>query len=166
MPLLNSNRINKTLTGKELDAISASLTQLEKSLEFTVGLTPDERKSIPKMSDSNKTFTGDAMRAAEQTAEILPAFMKLDDMRADISLYDQLDSISLRLGKLLERVTDTQTLAGSEAYVSALTVYRLTEAASNAGLGGATEVYSRLKERFSGQGLPGAVKPAPVVPAE
>lgn len=47
------------------------------------------------------------------------------------------------------RFPDLCTLAGSEAFVSALTVYKLFSTASASGIGGAKTVYEQLKERFT-----------------
>jgi hypothetical protein len=44
---------------------------------------------------------------------------------------------------------DTQMLAGSEAYSSALTAYKLFQAASEAGLKGSDAIYDSLKARFA-----------------
>ena len=44
-------------------------------------------------------------------------------------------------------------IAGSEAYASALTAYRLFEAAAKAGVLGADAAYIPLAERFAGQGI-------------
>lgn len=50
---------------------------------------------------------------------------------------------------MLEKLEDTQILAGSEAYVSALTGYKLFGAAADAGLPGADAIYDSLKTRFT-----------------
>jgi hypothetical protein len=79
-------------------------------------------------------------------------------MQNDLSLFTQLDEIILLVKQLLERLEDTQMLAGSEAYTSALAVYRLISSAADAGVPGADAVNAQLKARFAGQG--GAGTPA------
>ena len=54
--------------------------------------------------------------------------------------------------QLLEKIEDTQLLAGSEAYVSGLAFYKLVSAAAEAGVPGADAVSDLLRARFAGQG--------------
>ena len=60
-----------------------------------------------------------------------------------------------------ERISDTQVLAGSEAYVSALAAYRNFEAAAYAGIPGADTVYDLLRTRFANQGNTGSTTTPP-----
>ena len=52
----------------------------------------------------------------------------------------------------IRKLNDTQMIAGSEAYVTALTAYRLFDAAAKAGVAGADTVNDLLKVRFADQG--------------
>ncbi|RYF72173.1 MAG: hypothetical protein EOO39_12625 [Cytophagaceae bacterium] len=69
-------------------------------------------------------------------------------MRTDEQLHLQMKEIGMLTGQLHEKVTDTGLLAGSEAYVSALAVYRMTQAAAKAGVPGAKALADKLAERF------------------
>ena len=67
-------------------------------------------------------------------------------------LFTQLDEIIMMTKQLLEKMEDTQLLAGSEAYTSALTLYKLFGSAADAGVAGTDTIVSQLKQRFAGQG--------------
>ena len=69
-----------------------------------------------------------------------------------MTLFAQLDELNTLVNQLGERINDTQLLAGSEAYVSALAAYRNFEAAASAGVSGADTIYDLLKSRFANQG--------------
>lgn len=155
MPITNNNRLSKTLTQAEIDSLRAAFTTIETILPWLVGLTNAEKIAIPKMNDSNKTFTEDAQTGLIINADIFPAYIKADEMAKDVTLYSQLDEFVQRSHKLAEKLSDTQTLAGSEAYITALAVYRLAESAAIAGIPGADTLYSQLKQRFVGQGNSG-----------
>jgi hypothetical protein len=62
---------------------------------------------------------------------------------------------------LAEKLDDTQMLAGSEAYITALAAYRNFDAAAKAGIQGADTIYNHLKERFKGQGGAGNTNTPP-----
>lgn len=85
-------------------------------------------------------------------------------MDNDYQLYLQLDEFLGLTETLLEKLSDTQMLAGSEAYSNALVAYRLFGSAAKAGLNGADSVYDKLASRFAGQGPSGSSN-APAAPA-
>ena len=70
-------------------------------------------------------------------------------MQNVLKLYEQLDEIATILRQTLERIEDTCILAGSEAYVVALSVYKLVGAAASAGVEGTDTIYEQLRERFT-----------------
>ncbi|MCH5687498.1 hypothetical protein LWM68_26465 [Niabella sp. W65] len=51
--------------------------------------------SLPKISVSNKVFTEDAIQAALNNPEILPGFIKPQDLKTDLDLYHALDELVL-----------------------------------------------------------------------
>ena len=159
-----NNRLALTLPAAKLAKITQLLTDLNAELEFTVGLTADERQALPKMNDGSEPFVDDALAGAQQNTDLFPGYVKLDELQKDLTLYTQLGPLVGRLAGLSERLRDTQMLAGSEAYVTSLMIYRLAESASKAGLPGADTLYQTLRKRFTAQGTPAAkaAKPAPV----
>ena len=88
----------------------------------------------------------------ETNPSFLPAYFSVAELKKDLTLYQQLDPLLLEINKLAEKIDDTQMLAGSEAYVTALAAYRNFEAAAKAGIQGADTIYELLKARFAGQG--------------
>ena len=162
MATLQSNRISATLSASDIADIKAAFTTINNLLPFLTGLTVEERVSLPKINDSNKTFTEDAIAAANNNSQLLPGYFSAGEMENDLLLFKQLDELALIAGQLSEKLDDTRMLVGSEAYVGSLTFYRLAEAASKAGIPGADAVYDLLSQRFAGQGGSGpAPTPAP-----
>ncbi|MGE5107769.1 MAG: hypothetical protein ACM3H8_09505 [Sphingobacteriales bacterium] len=151
---IQNNRISVTLTQVQIDALRTAFATLEGLLTFAQPLTIDERKRLPKMNVSNKVFVEDAINAINNNAAILPSYLNAAELTKDFTVYGQLDEFVQRSRQLCERFDDTQMLSGNEAYVSALTAYRLFEAAANAGLTGADSAYAQLKTRFKNQGTP------------
>ena len=114
--------------------------------------------NLPKMNVNNKVFTEDAINAALNNPTLFPNFVNVDEMNNDLRLFEKMDELVVVLRQLLERVSDTQLLAGSEAYSSALAVYKIIGAAADAGIEGTKAIYDQLKARFT--------RPASVIPAE
>jgi hypothetical protein len=83
---------------------------------------------------------------------LFPVYLSGVELHKDFTLYNQLDELVTFASQLSEKLRDTQILAGSEAFVMSLSIYKLMEAASNAGMPGADTIYEQLAERFAGQG--------------
>lgn len=165
MATQTTNRIAADIPADVVASIKKSLDSIGRQLPFLIGLTPEERQSLPKIDVVNNIFVTDALTAAQNNADILPAYLKLADMAQDKQGYDALDELVTLTAQLAQKLRDTQILMGSEAYVSALTVYRLFESAARDGVPGAQAVYSQLADRFRNQGntasAPGNVENGP-----
>lgn len=145
---LTSNRLSVTITPAAILAIKAAIASVDTQLLFLIGLTPDERKALPKIDVNNKIFVEDALLAIQNNAGILPTYINGAEIGKDLLLFEQLDELVQLAGQLYDKLKDTQTLAGSEAYVSSLVAYKLFASAADAGLPGADSIYNQLKQRF------------------
>lgn len=152
MSNLTNNRINVTLTASQITNVKNSFQNILANLPMLTGLTVEERSSLPKIDVNNKIFTEDAINAAVNNASLLPSYVSITNMQNDLTLYTQLDELLGLARQLCERLEDTQMLAGSEAYVNALTAYKLFVSASEAGIQGTDSIVSQLKQRFSSSG--------------
>ena len=149
------------MTAAQITAVKTAIQTIQTNMPFLLGLTMEERSSLPKINVANKAFTEDAINAMVNNPTLLPAYFNVAEMQKDMTLFAQLDELNILINQLAERVSDTQMLAGSEAYVSALAAYRNFEAAANAGVSGADTIYDLLKSRFANQG---GTTPPPLVP--
>ena len=159
MSNLSNNRIDTVISDADLAKVNTALNDIESTLSFLIGLTVEERVQLPKINVVNKSFTQDAINAVANNSAMLPAYLDKTAMEKDMDLYLQLDKLAIRIRQLLEKIDDTQMLAGSEAFVAALTAYKLFAAAAAAGVAGSDAVYDTLKERFAGQGGSGTPPP-------
>ncbi|MCD9856306.1 hypothetical protein LUD75_16400 [Epilithonimonas sp. JDS] len=152
MSNLTNNRLNITATPAQITAVKTAYQTILTNLSFLLGLTTEERSSLPAIDVNNKTFTEDAISAGVNNAALLPAYVSPTAMQTDLTLFSQLDELIALHNQLGEKLQDTQLLAGSEAYVGALTLYKLFASAAEAGVAGSDAVYNQLKQRFAGQG--------------
>ncbi len=152
MSNLTNNRVSITVTAAQMTAVKTALQTISTNLPFLLGLTIEERIALPTIDVNNKAFTEDAINAGVNNASLVPNYVALTNMQNDITLYSQLDEIKGLVKQLLEKIEDTQLLAGSEAYISALALYRIFGAAADAGVAGADAIVAQLRTRFAGQG--------------
>jgi hypothetical protein len=158
MSNLTNNRTNITATAAQITAVKTALQTITTNLPFLVGLTVEERVALPAIDVNNKAFAEDAINAGLNNATLIPSYVSVPSMQNDMTLFNQLEEISGIVNQLQEKLEDTKLLAGSEAYTSALALYKLFGAASDAGVPGTDAIVTQLKARFAGQG--GAAKTA------
>jgi hypothetical protein len=72
-------------------------------------------------------------------------------MEKDIKTRADLLKIATPLKSLLERLTDTYMVAGSESYLAALRIYDILKKADHDGLPGLRNIIDELQKRFPGR---------------
>ena len=164
MANLSNNRINIVATTAQITAAKAALQTFSTNLPFLIGLTTDERIALPAIDVSNKAFTEDSINAGVNNATLIPSYVSVPNMQNDLVLFTQLDELIGLVKQLLEKLEDTQLLAGSEAYVSALTLYKLFGSAADAGVPGADAIVAQLRQRFASNGNSGTTPATPSTP--
>ncbi len=122
------NRIDATLSAANKDKVLQHIQEIKSTLNFLIDLSADELKSLPRMGDKSRAFVTQALTIAEQDDSFLPRSFDVAEMRKDVELADALLPILTAFSSLTELLSDTYTLAGSEAYVSALIVYQAAKA--------------------------------------
>lgn len=160
MSNMNNNRIDQVLTDEQMRKAKENIKNIEKDFPFLVGLTDQERNSLLGIDVNNKAFVEDALNAGRANPELLPRYISLENAENDLKLFEQMDEIIPILKQFLQKLTDTRLLAGSEAYMTSLMLYRLFTAAATAGMPGAEAVMKQLQPRFKKQGGTGS-EPTP-----
>ena len=163
MSNLTNNRLNITATAAQITAVKTAIQTISTNMPFLIGLTVEERVALPAIDVNNKAFTEDAINAGANNPTLVPSYVSVASMQNDMTLYTQLDELKGLINQLLEKVEDTQLLAGSEAYTSGLALYKIFGAAAHASVAGADAVVAQLRTRSAGQG--GAATP-PTNPGE
>jgi hypothetical protein len=152
MSNLTNNRINTTATVAQITSVKIAIQTINTNLPFLIGLTIGERIALPTINVNNKAFTEDAINVMVNNPALVPTYLSVPNMQTDLTLFSQLDELIIIVKQLLERLVDTQLLAGSEAYVAALASYKAVGSAADAGVPGADSLYDQLKARFTNNG--------------
>jgi len=157
MPYTN---IDAEITDAQRSAVFASIATIEQNLAFLVNLTPQERQALPKMGNSTQTFVAKALEIATNNPQFVPPYVDLAAMKKDYDLSVRLQGIEIQLASLCEKASDTAMAAGSEAFVTALTLYNSLKAAAKVNVPGANALATELGERFAQATAP-ATPPTP-----
>ena len=146
-----SNRISIQIPPKELQSALQKLAEVSATLEpYLIALTADERRQIPKMSDGNAPFVEKALRYAKGQPELAPAYLKIEEMDIDFKAVNDLAKVFQEVTRLGSAIDDTIKLAGSEAWMAALTYYNSVKMGTKLNVPGAKPVYEDLRKRFEG----------------
>jgi len=145
MPM--KNELSAQFPEVDQEAVHTSLSDIESKLGFLISLDSDEAKQLAKMGSKSADFVHDALLTAREHTEILPNTFDLDEFGNDVTLYDALQSIQIRVNELAKKIDDTMTLIGSDCMYAALEVYGLINLAvkTNPSL---KPTVDELKKRF------------------
>ena len=148
MANLTFNRIDTVISETAIASIKTNLQHISSQLPV-YALTADEKKSFRGMDVANKAFTEDCINMLRSNgAETMPSYIKIENIIADLKLFEQLDDLKSILNQVMNQVDDAQRIAGKEAYDTALQVYKLYEAAAKSGVPGTKTSFERLSQRF------------------
>ncbi|MEQ9553231.1 MAG: hypothetical protein RIM23_26865 [Coleofasciculus sp. G3-WIS-01] len=139
--------ISATLTPEQREAVMQAVATIKTNLTFLVDLSPEERKSLPKMGDKSRAFVTKALEVATQNPDFLPRSFDIEEFRKDVQLSETLYPLLLAIAQLHELLDDTYLAVGSEAYTAALQVYNYAKASGN--VGGLDTLIEEMGQRFA-----------------
>jgi len=144
------NRINLEIDQTKRETIGTGLAGLKTELlPLLVALTVENKRSLPLVGERLINFIEQAVKSADQNPNLVPPYLKLEDVKVDMEAWKYLNGISRELEHLLSLLNDTAALSGSEAYSSMLSYYNYLKQAAKDGVPGAKPIYDDLKHHFS-----------------
>lgn len=115
---------------------------------YLVPVTPDERRSIPKMSDKTVAFVTKALSYAISNPQFGPQFLNVKELQNDVDMVSSLHEMETAVLVLESLLHDTIIAAGSDAYIAALSYYASVQTAAKNNVPGAQAIVDELKIRF------------------
>jgi hypothetical protein len=156
------NRVSIIITPEDKTAVNQAIATIrEKLLPYLIALTPSERKGLPKMSDKTIPFVNKALNYAVSNPEFMPPYLQLNELNKDVNAVNTLNVFHTQLEQVVTGLDDTMMLAGSEAYIAALSYYNSVKQAAKINVPNAKTIYEDLKERFPQK----SIKPETLTPA-
>lgn len=146
------NRIDASLSAADVQEVITAINTIKNKLPFLIGLDPKEFQRLPKMDNARYPFVKQALTLAENNPKLAPQFYDLGEAEKDLALCESLDEVSFLLDELNTQLIHTRALAGSEAYVVALSVYDTAKRGAAKGVEGMDAAANQLKTFFEGQG--------------
>lgn len=142
------NKVNAVVDAATKTKIEASVDSIQADLPFLIEMTTEQGKRIQKMEDGRVEFVRKALTLALADSRISPQFFSLEDANKDVALCQSLDSIIIKVKKLLKLLEDTRSIAGGEALSAALEIYNTTKRGAAKGVDGMKAAYDELSPFF------------------
>lgn len=145
------NKVSFSIDEAKLKLVTDALKTIDENLPGLIVLTKDERESLPKFGDKSVSFVEKALEFSKQCTEIFPPYVSLTELETDVNARRTLLKVLIPLRSLLERLEDTYTLAGIEAFMAALVIYDAIKKADHDGVPGLKNMVEELQKRFPGR---------------
>lgn len=121
---MSENRVSAVLSEADRKAVLDAIETIRTKLSFLIDLTPEQRRSLPKMGDKSRAFVAKALAIAQHNSNFLPRSFSVEEFERDVALAEALLPIMVSLTRLQEQINDTYIEVGSEAYSASLVVYQ------------------------------------------
>lgn len=146
------NKISFALSPEEQSQVDQATDVLKSILEpKLITLLVSDKRELPKMGDKTLAFVEKSLDYAGVYPEFMPGFIDVPEAKIDLESVKALRQILTPLERIVNEIDDTMTLAGSEAYSSSLSIYKVLKNAASMGEPGAAEASTELKNRFPGK---------------
>jgi hypothetical protein len=148
-PKIMENKIITTIPDEVVTDVNQRLIEIETALKpYLIALSPDERQSLPKMSDKTYPFVEKTMDYTTSAPQFAPPYMDTEGLVNDMKVHGQLTPLYRLVKMLIDGLDDTTMAAGAESYVCALTYYNSVKQAAKMDIPGAKSIYEDLSKRF------------------
>jgi hypothetical protein len=91
----------------------AAIETIRQKLPFLVGLSPEQRRSLPKMGDRSRAFVSKALAVAQHNSDFLPRSFSVGEVERDVVPADAPLPIIVSPTRLQEQLTDTTRRSGA-----------------------------------------------------
>lgn len=144
------NKLDFTLSEQVVNEATQLLEKLLLLLKpHFIALSPNERKTIPKMSDKTQPFVEKTIAYCDSMPQFIPPYMDVKALKNDIELYNQLIPLLRLVKQLYSGIDDTAMQAGGESYINALNYYNTVKQGSRNDIPGAKGIVADLSKRFA-----------------
>jgi hypothetical protein len=115
---------------------------------YIIALTPQERRSLPKMGDKTVAFVEKAYQYFIENSELRPNFVNEAEYTVDYRDAVDLRVAASNIAQASDALNDLLLISGSEAYQASLGMYANLATQASRNIGNAKTLYAELRKRF------------------
>ena len=147
--MTQQNLISFSLSQEDLSEIRNAIATLNgKLLPVLKNIKAEDKNELPRMGDKTIAFVEKALEHCSSNPELMPPFLDIGEFKSDGEAVGTLRSLHGPLSQITESLSDSMTLAGSDAYSAALMFYSSVKYARKSNVAKAGTIYDDLSTRF------------------
>ena len=147
-----SNYISANLSPDDQKRALELIAELRKIFSFGIKLNNSTKRGMPMLDDGRRPFAAKALQYGGSEPKIVAPYTDLKELKVDLDLYDALGPVEMEALSFTEMISDTRMAAGSDAYVTALAIYKSAKGALKSGVPGTQSIVDELSKLFEYQG--------------
>ncbi|TCN72980.1 hypothetical protein [Acetobacteroides hydrogenigenes] len=149
MPL--NDLICITFSDDEKKAIDNALATLEQVLEGkVVNLTPLQRKKYSRVKYNMEGWVNRSSSFLYNNPHLIPSYVDASKLKLDLEAHGYLNPLIDKMSLILQGLTDTNLLLGTDIYNACMGFYRSVKVAYRGNAAGSSAIYEELKKQFPG----------------
>lgn len=134
---------------EEMSGFKQTISTLDGGISpHAENLTQEEFRRIYRMGPQAIPFVEETIQCVKDYAEFSQAFLNVEKIEKNFIFSRQTDELANSLGPLLERLVETSTLSGAQAFATARAYFESVKAAAKANKSGADAILARLKKVY------------------
>ena len=98
--------IKATISPEAKENVEQALAAIKVLLPFLISLSASKRMALPKMDDGRRPFVEKALSHGTKEKGIVPPYVDLEELQADLELYKDLNDIYQPIKQLEKSVED------------------------------------------------------------
>lgn len=147
------NLISVEISPEDLAKVNTALEMINSVLKPVLKtLSPEDRLQLPKMGDKTLAFVQKTVDYSVTYPQFMPPFTDGNELKKDLAAVNTLNQIFRPLLNLTQMLDDSILMAGSDAYIAALSYYNTVKQATKVNANNAKTIYDDLSRRFPGRG--------------
>ncbi len=144
------NRISFQITADQLQTSHTAVqTLMETLVPLLCNVDSEERRALPKMGAKTIDFVSKTLSYTRANPQFQPPFIDVDEFAIDLAAVGVLRDLLQPLTQIVDMLSDTLLLSGSEALMAALACYTSFKGAAKSNAPGAATIVQDLAARFA-----------------
>ena len=146
---MKQNLVSFKLSDEEFIALKQKLGEIDAKVnDFALELHITDKHTLQSMGLHSIPFTEYAYMMATQRKDLVPSYLNMEEFNNDMTLFTQARELLQMVEMLRERLIDTSTAAGADAFTSARKFYTAVKGAIKSEIPGAAVIYEEMRKRF------------------
>lgn len=141
---LETNLISEELSDEVVTTAIDAIKQAETVLAFTKTIQTEDKVALAKVGPKELDFSRKAYEFGLKNPQLTPQYLDLNELGKDINVAEKMLMVSNHMTPLSNRINDTASIAGAEAYLGARTFYHHVKNAAKVNVPGASAIAREL----------------------